>query len=46
MWSRFLQLEKPNFETDVYQYFRKYYKGTLMINGGLSSEKVQYLIFL
>lgn len=38
-YYKFMQLDKPNFETDVFRYFRKYFKGNLMINGGLSPEK-------
>ncbi|KAJ7554936.1 hypothetical protein O6H91_05G016000 [Diphasiastrum complanatum] len=37
-YYKFLGLEKPNFETDVFQYFRKHYQGTLMVNGGLSPQ--------
>ncbi len=37
---RMSQLTKPNFEADPYRFFRSHYKGTLMINGGLSPEKV------
>lgn len=38
-YYKFARLDKPNFDTDVFRYFRKYFKGTLMINGGLSPEK-------
>lgn len=38
-YYKFAKLDKPNFETDVFPYFRKHYKGTLMINGGLAPEK-------
>lgn len=38
-YYKFAHLDKPNFDIDVFRYFRKYFKGTLMINGGLSPEK-------
>lgn len=38
-YYKFAKLDKPNFKTDVFRYFRKHFKGTLMINGGLSPEK-------
>ncbi|KAI5070307.1 hypothetical protein GOP47_0014650 [Adiantum capillus-veneris] len=38
-YYKFAKLDKPNFNIDVFRYFRKHYKGTLMINGGLTPEK-------
>ncbi len=37
---RMSKLTKPNFEADPFQFFRSHYKGTLMINGALSPDKV------
>eukprot|EP00250_Pteridium_aquilinum_P007415 c17137_g1_i1 orf=218-1408(+) len=38
-YYKFAGLQKPHFDTDIFRYFRKYFKGTLMINGGLTPEK-------
>lgn len=38
-YYKFIKLDKPNFEADVFRYFRKYFKGTLMINGGLTPDQ-------
>lgn len=43
-YFRFAGLEKPNVAADVWQHFRKGYKGTLMANGGLSIEAGQQLV--
>ncbi|KAH7284192.1 hypothetical protein KP509_34G043100 [Ceratopteris richardii] len=43
-YYKFARLEKPNFNVDVFQYFRKYYKGILMINGALSPEKANQYV--
>ncbi|EFJ17318.1 hypothetical protein SELMODRAFT_178917 [Selaginella moellendorffii] len=40
-YYKFLGLDKPNFETDVFQFFRKHFKGTLMINGGIQPQKAE-----
>eukprot|EP01026_Neomeris_dumetosa_P048945 TRINITY_DN42478_c0_g1_i3.p1 TRINITY_DN42478_c0_g1~~TRINITY_DN42478_c0_g1_i3.p1 ORF type:complete len:376 (-),score=36.36 TRINITY_DN42478_c0_g1_i3:294-1421(-) len=43
-YYKFVNLEKPNFEVDIWEFFRPLYKGVLMINGGLSPEKAaQYV---
>ncbi|CAM6116659.1 unnamed protein product [Calypogeia fissa] len=38
-YYQFNHLTEPNFKIDVWEFFRKHYKGSLMINGGLSPEK-------
>jgi hypothetical protein len=41
-----IHLPKANLSIDPFRYFRKYYKGTLMINGALSPEQVSSGLYL
>ncbi|KAL2622536.1 hypothetical protein R1flu_002741 [Riccia fluitans] len=40
-YYQYVGLSEPNFKTDVWRFFRTVYKGSLMINGGLSPEKAE-----
>ncbi|KAG6547716.1 hypothetical protein Mapa_010528 [Marchantia paleacea] len=40
-YFQFLGLKEPNFKNDVWRFFRQHYKGTLIINGGLTPEKAE-----